>query len=106
MVGVLDARGWRVPAQLTQPAAYLAGLLRDVDPADRPGAADEQRRAQEAAQAAYERRLIHGAPCEHGRPAGDEPSPLRGHRACPACRTAAAAAVTEWPAVRQPGAAS
>ena len=100
----MTARGWRVvPAELAQPAAYLATLLREVDPADRPGALDEQRAADERAQAAYERRLIHGAPCPHGQPAGDEPSPLRGHRACPACRAAAAAAAVEWPAVRQPG---
>jgi hypothetical protein len=86
----LATRGWRVPRELTQPAAYLAALLREVDPADRPGALDEHMAAVEAAQAAYERRLIHGAPCEHGQPAGDVPSPLRGNLACPACRRAAA----------------
>ena len=88
-----------MPAELKQPAAYLAWLLRDVDPADRPGALDEHRAAVERAQRAYERQLVHGAPCEHGQPAGDVPSPLRGHLACPSCRAAA----VEWPTVRQPG---
>jgi hypothetical protein len=100
VVSALAERGWRLPRELAQPAAYLATLLRDVDPGDRPGARDEQLAAAEAAQRAYERRLIHGAPCPHGQPAGDVPSPLRGHLACPACRTAAA---VEWPTVRQPG---
>ena len=81
------ARGWNViPRDLRQPAAYLAGLLRDVDPLDRPGALDEHMRQVEAAQAAYERQLVHGAPCPHGQPHGHVPSPLRGHLACPACR--------------------
>lgn len=83
---VLAARGWRLPRSLTQPAAYLAGLLREVDPLDRPGALDEYMRQVEAAQAAYERQLVHGAPCPHGRPHGHVPSPLRGHLACPSCR--------------------
>ena len=81
------ALGWRViPANLRQPAAYLAKLLREVDPLDRPGALDEHMRQVEAAQAAYERQLVHGAPCPHGRPHGHVPSPLRGYLACPACR--------------------
>lgn len=95
---VLAARGYpgRVPRELRQPAAYLAWLLRQVDPADRPGAVDDQLRAAERAQAAYERQLFIGTPCPHGRPAGDVPSPRHGHLACPACRAAAAAAV-DWP---------
>jgi hypothetical protein len=44
----------------------------------------------EAAQRTYERQLIVGPPCPHGQPAGDLPSPLRGHLACPACRTSQA----------------
>jgi hypothetical protein len=81
------ARGWRViPRDLRQPAAYLAGLLRDVDPADRPGALDAYMLEVERRQRAYERQLVHGAPCEHGRPAGNVPSPLRGYLACPSCR--------------------
>jgi hypothetical protein len=82
----LGARGWRMPGELRAPAAYLALLLREVDPADRPGALDEHMRAVEAAQGAYERRLIFGTPCPHGQPAGNEPSPLRGLMACPECR--------------------
>jgi hypothetical protein len=85
----LGARGWRLPARLQQPAAYLATLLRSADPADRPGAAREHMRRVEAAEDAYRLRLATGAPCPHGRPAGDEPSPLRGLLACPACRRGA-----------------
>lgn len=86
VVDALAARGWRVPSQLAQPAAYLAALLRPLDPADRPGALDEWRAAEEAAQRAYERQLVFGPPCPHGQPAGDVPSPRYGRLACPACR--------------------
>jgi hypothetical protein len=88
---VLAARGWRLPALLQHPAAYLAGLLREVDPADRPGALDEHMAAVERAQRVYERQLVHGVPCPHGQPAGDVPSPLRGSLACPSCRASASA---------------
>jgi hypothetical protein len=87
----LAARGWRRPAVLTQPAAYLALLLRELDPLDRPSVLVALLEADLAAQDAYERRLVYGVPCPHGRPAGDEPSPLRGHLACPECRRDAAA---------------
>src|SRR3954447_14831454 len=83
----LATRGWRLPRKISQPAAYLATLLRALDPEDRPGALDEHIAALEAAQRRYERQLIFGPPCPHGHPAGDLPSPLRGHLACPACRT-------------------
>ncbi len=88
VVDCLGARGWRLPRELTQPAAYLATLLREVDPADRPGALDEWIAVQERDQRAYERQLLHGTPCAHGVPAGDVPSPLRGTVACPLCRGA------------------
>jgi hypothetical protein len=83
----LATRGWRLPRTLSQPAAYLAHLLRAVDPADRPGALDAHIAAVEAAQRAYQWQLIVGPSCPHGQPAGDLPSPRRGHLACPACRT-------------------
>lgn len=86
VVDALATRGWRIPSRLTQPAAYLAALLRPLDVEDRPGALDEHMAAVEAAQRAYERQLVFGPPCAHGQPAGDVPSPLRGHLACPACR--------------------
>lgn len=79
---VLAARGHRVPRDLKQPAAYLASLLRDVDPADRPGAVDDELRAWERLQREHDRQLRVGPPCPHGQPAGDVPSP-RGHLACP-----------------------
>jgi hypothetical protein len=82
----LATRGWRLPRKISQPAAYLAHLLRAIDPADRPGALDAHIAAVEAAQRTYERQLIVGPPCPHGQPAGDLPSPLRGYLACPACR--------------------
>lgn len=90
----LAARGWRMPRELTQPAAYLALLLRETDPADRPGRIAEELAAAEAAQRAYELRRVYGAPCAHGMPAGSEPSPLRGILACPECRREAEEAVT------------
>lgn len=85
------ARGARgVPADLQVPAAYLAKLLRQLDPADRPGALDEwmasEAAAVEAAEATYERQRRSGAPCAHGVPAGDVPSPVRRILACPVCR--------------------
>ena len=82
----LASRGWRLPRLIEQPAAYLATLLRAMDPEDRPGALDEHIAAVEEAQRRYERQLVFGRPCPHGTPAGDVPSPLRGLLACPACR--------------------
>jgi hypothetical protein len=82
----LAARGWRLPRELKQPAAYLASLLRPLDPADRPSLLDEWIAAQERAQRAYQRQLLHGAPCAHGMPAGNVPSPARGIATCPLCR--------------------
>jgi hypothetical protein len=93
---VLTRRSWHVPRTLTQPAAYLAGLLRELDPADRPTAAEEHARQLERAEDAYRLQLATGAPCPHGRPAGDVPSPTRRLLACPECRTAAAARTIPW----------
>jgi hypothetical protein len=84
----LATRGWRLPRELKQPAAYLATLLRPLDPDDRPSLIDEWIAQQEAVQRAYERQLVIGTPCPHGVPAGDVPSPLRGIGACPLCRAA------------------
>jgi DNA-binding transcriptional ArsR family regulator len=83
----LATRGWHLPREVRQPAAYLATLLRALDPADRPGALEEWMAERERAQRTYQRQLILGTPCPHGQPAGHLPSPLRGHLACPACRT-------------------
>lgn len=82
----LATRGWRLPRELQQPAAYLAGLLRPLDPEDRPTVWEDELRAVEAAENAYRLQLATGAPCPHGMPAGHVPSPLRGLRACPSCR--------------------
>jgi hypothetical protein len=87
----MAARGWHLPRELKQPAAYLAALLRPVDPADRPSLVDEWIAEHEAAQRVYERQLVYGPPCPHGHPAGDVPSPVHGYLACPGCRAAAAA---------------
>jgi hypothetical protein len=78
----LATRGWRLPRELNQPAAYLATLLRPLDPTDRPSLLDEWIAEREA----YERQLVVGAPCPHGVPAGNVASPARGHLACPLCR--------------------
>lgn len=85
---VLATRGgWRVPRVLRSPAGYLAGLLRELDPADRPGAIDEWQDQVEREERAYRRQLDHGHPCAHGLAGGNVPSP-RGVRACPLCRSA------------------
>lgn len=82
----MGARGWHLPRELKTPAAYLAALLRPLDPADRPTVLEDQLAAAEAAERRYRRQLATGEPCRHGRPAGDVPSPLRGILACPECR--------------------
>jgi hypothetical protein len=102
----MTARGWRVvPADLRQPAAYLAGLLRDVDEHDRPGAADEARAAAERAERAHRLQIArpNAERCPHGQPGGAIPSPS-GWRACPLCRAAAVTSAAAWPTVRVPGA--
>jgi DNA-binding transcriptional ArsR family regulator len=88
----LAARGWRLPPRLDHPAAYLARLLRELDPEDRPSV-ELDRHAAEVAAAAAERRATerrwHDAlrgTCAHGVPAGDVPHPLTGSLACLTCR--------------------
>jgi hypothetical protein len=75
------------------PAAYLALLLRELDPDDRPTALEDAHRAAERAEDGYLLLLAgRGAPCPHGMPAGDVPSPLRQIVACPLCRAGNGAA--------------
>lgn len=86
---VLTRRGHVVPRNLRQPAAFLANVLRDVDPADRPGAVDEWMAAEAAAARLAEQRWTWAlrTSCAHGVPAGDVARP--GHAlACPLCRAA------------------
>src|SRR3954447_18027587 len=55
--GVNDAlasRGWQLPRELRQPAAYVATLLRALDPTDRPGALVEWMLERERTQHTYE----------------------------------------------------
>lgn len=98
---VLAARGKRVPARLDRPAAYLAWLLRDVDPADRPSVLEDAYAAAMAAAAAARRSAAAetraaqrrwtaalATSCAHGVPAGDVPDPAGGHLACLDCRRA------------------
>lgn len=75
--------GKQVPAKLERPWAYLAWILRDVDPADRPSLLED---AHAAAEREHHRLRRHGAPCGHGVPGGDVVSPLTGQRGCPLCR--------------------
>jgi hypothetical protein len=92
---VLNARGWRVPppGELQHPAAYLAGLLRDVDPTDRPSVLEDAYEAAMRAEAAAQRaaRRAHvlavAGRCAHGVPAAGAGQPSRGVVPCPAgCR--------------------
>lgn len=66
-------------------AGYLAALLRDVDPADRPGALD-QAHAAATAREQYRRAVAHGRDCPHGKRAGNLPHPTHGQPTCPLCR--------------------
>jgi hypothetical protein len=97
VVDRLAAAGLRLPREVKNPPAYLAWLLRPLDPADRPTAAEDARRAQERAEDAWARAVAspHAERCPHGQPGGNLPSPTRQHRTCPACR-AAAAEVQGW----------
>ena len=86
---VLKARGWTVPDKIDHPPAYLAALLRDVDPADRPGALEEAMRAEELLRREWLWQTRFGQrECTHGALAGDLPHPIDGHLACPLCRRA------------------
>lgn len=87
---LMRARGWTVPDRLRQPAAYLACLLRGLDPADRPGAIEEALLAEERARRAdlYARTFGNLPECPHGEPAGDVPHPTTGRIRCPLCRKA------------------
>jgi hypothetical protein len=95
-LGVRDAmgaRGWgTVPRNLKHPAAYLAGLLRDLDPADRPSVLEDAfeaaRRAETAATRARSRAWLVAmrSSCPHGVPAGDVVNPATGALACRECR--------------------
>lgn len=82
----LRAKDWTLPGRIKRPAAYLATLLRDVDPADRPSALEEAMLAAERARRGWEWQRATGWPCEHGAPAGDIPHPASGHIACVECR--------------------
>lgn len=89
----LSTRGWTVPRELKQPAGYLAGLLRELDPADRPTAVEEAMAAAAAAERAHRLRIARPGVecCPHGQPGGHLPSPS-GFLTCPSCRAAA----TSW----------
>lgn len=85
---LLTARGWSLPDRIDQPAAYLAALLRDADPAARPSDAlaaawiqERQRRAEAWARLRGER-----PECPHGDPGGHQPHPVTGRLTCPLCR--------------------
>lgn len=72
----LRARYWSVPARVEHPAAYLACLLRDVDPADRPRALEDAMRAQElAVRDWYTQTTLGRRFCPHDHPGGTSPIP-------------------------------
>jgi hypothetical protein len=99
--GVLSARRWTVPSDqptgttagrvrqypLRCPWGYLAMLLRAIDPADLAVDREHERSLLRRVEPAdYQRLLLDGPRCPHGQPGGHIPSPIRGIRACPACR--------------------
>ncbi len=84
---VLRARNWTIPRQIDHPAAYLAALLRHVDPADRPGAAEDAMNAQHKLMREWTWQTTLGpSSCPHEHPGGNIPHPIHGHVACPECR--------------------
>lgn len=85
---VLRARGWSIPDRVERPAAYLAALLRDVDPADRPGALREAAWADELERRRRQKLIDLGDEqlCPHGEPHGAQPIPGRAYLRCPSCR--------------------
>jgi hypothetical protein len=94
---VLAVRGHRVPSDLRHPAAYLAGILRDVDhegvrPSVELDAHEAWLREQAAAERAARRaRVLDVAGrCVHGVPAHGAGQPSRGVAPCPECRRGAA----------------
>ena len=83
---VLAARGHRLLTELSHPAAYLASLVRDLDPEDRPTVAEAAMEEMERRERHYEHLRVYGPPCPHGMPAGHVVSPRAGVVACPFCR--------------------
>lgn len=84
---VMRTRGWhRMPDRIERPAAYLAALLRDVDPADRPTALELAMLAEERRRREWIWATSTGRPCDHGVTGGDIPHPVDQHFACLACR--------------------
>jgi hypothetical protein len=100
---LVAARGWSVPGRpaaterdytgrvrtspatrLRSPWGYLAFLLRHLDPGDLP--LEHAHKEYERAIQDYQRHLLHGAPCPHGQPGGDIPSPTKAVVACVECR--------------------
>jgi len=84
----LRARNWTIPRQIEHPAAYLATLLRDLDPADRPGATEDAMNAQHKLIRQWTWQTTLGpTQCPHGQPGGNIPHPIHHHVACPRCRS-------------------
>lgn len=82
--GLLRARGWSIPDRVDNPPAYLAMLLRQLEPTDRDSRIANDAHAE--ARAAWQRALVSGAECPHGQPGGALPHPVDGYKACPFCR--------------------
>jgi len=83
----LRARNWTIPHTIDHPAAYLATLLRNVDPNDRPGATEDAMNAQHKLIRHWTWQTTLGpTQCPHGHPGGNIPHPLQRHLACPECR--------------------
>ncbi len=95
----LAHRDWEVPSgrvstthsgrkhryPLRCPWAYLAMLLRTLEPTDLAAERNHALRTR-MAQLRYQQLRRTGPECVHGEPAGDVPSPVKGVLACPLCR--------------------
>lgn len=82
--GLIVSLGWRV-LDPKVPWAYLAMLLRRLEPTDRILAAEHEA-AMRLRDERYQELLRTGPGCPHGMPGGALPSPQHGRPGCPLCR--------------------
>lgn len=88
---VLTGKGFTLPDAIENPAAYLAWLLREVDPEVPPHVWAEIEIQRERDRRARLAAIAASPDCPHGTPGGDLPT-AAGVASCPFCRRDHAAA--------------
>jgi len=86
---VLRVRGFTLPATISNPPAYLAWLLRELDPGQVPHVLAEMERDAELARRARLDARRNAPACVHGTPGGDQVG-AAGVALCPWCRRSSA----------------